>query len=86
MSSKWLSMNVLMLDEKRVMVDANESTIQKMFESLGNSADILIILFSYKVLHLSFFFDVLFTFRYPDHKGEHSPCQLAGWWLPLLDN
>lgn len=35
MSSKWLSMNVLMLGEKRVMVDANESTIQKMFENLG---------------------------------------------------
>lgn len=35
MSSKWLSMNVLMLDEKRVMVDANESSIHKMFESLG---------------------------------------------------
>ncbi|XP_016391367.1 glycine amidinotransferase, mitochondrial-like [Sinocyclocheilus rhinocerous] len=35
MSSKWLSMNVLMLDEKRVMVDANETNIQKMFESLG---------------------------------------------------
>lgn len=38
MSSKWLSMNVLMLDEKRVMVDANEATIQKMFESLGEDA------------------------------------------------
>lgn len=38
MSSKWLSMNVLMLDEKRVMVDANETTIQKMFESLGTIA------------------------------------------------
>jgi hypothetical protein len=35
MSSKWLSMNVLMLDEKRVMVDANEHTIHKMFENLG---------------------------------------------------
>lgn len=35
MSSKWLSMNVLMLDEKRVMVEASESSIQKMFESLG---------------------------------------------------
>ncbi|NWZ02970.1 GATM protein, partial [Loxia curvirostra] len=35
MSSKWLSMNVLMLDEKRVMVDANETSIQKMFEKLG---------------------------------------------------
>lgn len=35
MSSKWLSMNVLMLDEKRVMVDANEASIHKMFESLG---------------------------------------------------
>ncbi|KPP73889.1 glycine amidinotransferase, mitochondrial-like [Scleropages formosus] len=35
MSSKWLSMNVLMLDEKRVMVDANETSIQKMFERLG---------------------------------------------------
>uniref|UniRef100_A0A670YEE1 Glycine amidinotransferase n=1 Tax=Pseudonaja textilis TaxID=8673 RepID=A0A670YEE1_PSETE len=37
MSSKWLSMNVLMLDEKRVMVDANETPIQKLFESLGIS-------------------------------------------------
>ncbi|XP_034638894.1 glycine amidinotransferase, mitochondrial isoform X4 [Trachemys scripta elegans] len=37
MSSKWLSMNVLMLDEKRVMVDANETPIQKMFENLGIS-------------------------------------------------
>lgn len=37
MSSKWLSMNVLMLDEKRVMVDANETSIQKMFENLGMS-------------------------------------------------
>ncbi|OXB79438.1 UNVERIFIED_CONTAM: hypothetical protein H355_007647 [Colinus virginianus] len=37
MSSKWLSMNVLMLDEKRVMVDANETSIQKMFENLGIS-------------------------------------------------
>ncbi|XP_032712493.1 glycine amidinotransferase, mitochondrial [Lontra canadensis] len=37
MSSKWLSMNVLMLDEKRVMVDANEVPIQKMFEKLGIS-------------------------------------------------
>ncbi|XP_034428997.1 glycine amidinotransferase, mitochondrial [Hippoglossus hippoglossus] len=35
MSSKWLSMNVLMLDEKRVMVEENETTIQKMFENLG---------------------------------------------------
>ncbi|TRZ01970.1 hypothetical protein DNTS_024148 [Danionella cerebrum] len=35
MSSKWLSMNVLMLDEKRVMVDANETSIHKMFENLG---------------------------------------------------
>lgn len=31
-------MNVLMLDDKRVMVDANEGTIQKMFESLGTMA------------------------------------------------
>lgn len=37
MSSKWLSMNVLMLDEKRVMVDANEASIQKMFENLGKN-------------------------------------------------
>lgn len=37
MSSKWLSMNILMLDEKRVMVDANETPIQKLFESLGKT-------------------------------------------------
>merc|ERR1712212_1320228 len=35
MSSKWLSMNVLMLDPKRVVVDASETPIHKMFESLG---------------------------------------------------
>uniref|UniRef100_A0A4W5KKI3 Glycine amidinotransferase n=1 Tax=Hucho hucho TaxID=62062 RepID=A0A4W5KKI3_9TELE len=35
MSSKWLSMNVLMLDPKRVMCDANEHTIHKMFDNLG---------------------------------------------------
>ena len=28
-------MNVLMLDEKRVLVEATETPIQKMFESLG---------------------------------------------------
>lgn len=37
-------MNVLMLGEKRVMVDANESTIHKMFEGLGE--------FVLKLLHL----------------------------------
>lgn len=35
-------MNVLMLDEKRVMVDANESTIHKMFENLGESIHFLL--------------------------------------------
>ena len=35
MSSKWLSMNVLMLDPKRVIVDANEGAIIKMFQNLG---------------------------------------------------
>ncbi|XP_067941347.1 glycine amidinotransferase, mitochondrial-like isoform X2 [Watersipora subatra] len=35
MSSKWLSMNVLMLDPHRVMVDKNELPIIKMFEDLG---------------------------------------------------
>ncbi|XP_020609654.1 glycine amidinotransferase, mitochondrial-like isoform X2 [Orbicella faveolata] len=35
MSSKWLSMNVLMLDPTRVVVDKNETTTQKMFENLG---------------------------------------------------
>ena len=35
MSSKWLSMNVLMLDEKRVVVETDETPIQKMFEKLG---------------------------------------------------
>ncbi|CAK8684948.1 glycine amidinotransferase, mitochondrial-like [Clavelina lepadiformis] len=35
MSSKWLSMNVLMLDEERVMCDKNEIPTMKMFEELG---------------------------------------------------
>ncbi|RXM92978.1 Glycine amidinotransferase, mitochondrial [Acipenser ruthenus] len=35
MSSKWLSMNVLMLDEKRVLVESSEISTQKMFERLG---------------------------------------------------
>lgn len=33
--SKWLSMNVLMLDPKRVLVDEREIPMQKMFEKLG---------------------------------------------------
>ncbi|CAB4019804.1 Hypothetical predicted protein, partial [Paramuricea clavata] len=35
MTSKWLSMNVLMLDPKRVVVSKHEYTTQKMFEDLG---------------------------------------------------
>ncbi|XP_064388409.1 glycine amidinotransferase, mitochondrial-like isoform X3 [Halichondria panicea] len=35
MSSKWLSINVLMLDPGRVLVDVHEEPTQKMFESLG---------------------------------------------------
>lgn len=35
MSSKWLSMNVLMLDPKRVLVEKEETTTIAMFESLG---------------------------------------------------
>lgn len=35
LSSKWLSMNVLMLDEERVMVEEKEIGIQKMFKDLG---------------------------------------------------
>lgn len=35
MSSKWLSMNVLMLDPKRVVVCAHEHSTQKMFQNLG---------------------------------------------------
>ena len=35
MSSNWLSMNVLMIDEKRVLVEKGEIPIQKMFEKLG---------------------------------------------------
>ena len=35
MGSKWLSMNVLMLDSKRVVVEAQEEPIHKMFEKLG---------------------------------------------------
>uniref|UniRef100_UPI00358EE5D5 glycine amidinotransferase, mitochondrial n=1 Tax=Myxine glutinosa TaxID=7769 RepID=UPI00358EE5D5 len=35
MSSRWLSINVLMLDEHRVLVEKEEQTTQKMFEKLG---------------------------------------------------
>ena len=35
MSSKWLSMNVLMLDENRVIVEKHEVSTQKMFQQLG---------------------------------------------------
>lgn len=35
MTSKWLSMNILMLDEKRVLVEEKEIPTQKMFEKLG---------------------------------------------------
>ena len=35
MSTKWLSMNVLMLDTKRVLVETQEDPIHKTFEKLG---------------------------------------------------
>ena len=35
MNSKWLSMNVIMLDPKKVLVSAVEIPTQKMFEKLG---------------------------------------------------
>ena len=35
MASKWLAMNVLMLDPKRVVVSDTQKTYHKMFESLG---------------------------------------------------
>ena len=35
MSTKWLSVNVLMLDTKRVLVEAQEEPIHKTFERLG---------------------------------------------------
>ena len=34
-SSKWLSMNFLMLDEKRAVVEAEEEPIHRMLEGLG---------------------------------------------------
>ena len=34
-STNWLSMNVLMLDPKRVVVETNEEPLIKMFEKLG---------------------------------------------------
>ena len=98
MSSKWLSMNVLMLGEKRVMVDANEHTIQKMFENLGKFIhyyDLPAILYmcAYKtcsVYHLPNSYDRWLTgfssIRHKNHQSEHSSCQLPGRWFPLLDN
>ena len=35
MSSKWLSMNVLMIRPDAVLVEEKEEPIQRMFESLG---------------------------------------------------
>ena len=35
MTSKWLSMNVMMVDPNRVLVDPNEEPTIKMFEKLG---------------------------------------------------
>ncbi|KAA3671431.1 glycine amidinotransferase [Paragonimus westermani] len=35
LGSNWLSMNVLMLDPNRVLVEAEEVTIQKMYEDIG---------------------------------------------------
>merc|ERR1719461_1885392 len=35
LSSKWLSMNVLMIDERRVLVEKSEIPTHRMFESLG---------------------------------------------------
>ncbi len=35
LASEWLSMNVLMLDPKRVLIEKYEEETQKMFEKLG---------------------------------------------------
>ena len=35
MSSRWLAMNIIMLDEKRVIVEKQEIPTHKMFEKLG---------------------------------------------------
>ena len=35
MTSKWLTMNVMMVDPNRVLVDTNEEPTIKMFEKLG---------------------------------------------------
>ena len=40
-------MNVLMLDEKRVVVEANEVPIQKMFESLGKCVAVIVVAVSF---------------------------------------
>ena len=35
MGSKWLAMNVLLLDEERVIVEETEESYHKLFEKLG---------------------------------------------------
>ena len=55
MSSKWLSLNVLMLDEKRVMVEKDEVPMHKLFEKLGIEYIKVITVSYYQCALLSFF-------------------------------
>ncbi len=54
MSSNWLSMNILMLDENRVFVEKEEIPTHEMFEKLGiECIKVLYIMHDYNYLKVS---------------------------------
>ena len=73
MSTKWLSMNVLMLDEKRVVVEKEEVPIQKMFEKLGIQCIKVISSHIHLLIYIPLFL------------GVNSSCLFTWWRISLLD-
>jgi hypothetical protein len=71
MSSKWLSMNVLMIRPDAVLVEKDEIPIQKMFESLG-----------IKCIKVN----LLSNFKHFMKKGINSIRKFTWRRIPLLDD
>ena len=67
MSSKWLSMNVLMLDPHRVVVDCHEEPTHKMFEKLGIKC--------VKVIRLIVIYQTVSLERCPHLEGRLKMCR-----------
>ena len=84
MSSKWLSMNVLMLDPKRVVVDKNEKTTQKVLrfmQHLLNNSIVHCLFSCITVLNYCFVHDFIRCLRV---SGSSAFLYLSALPIPLV--